>query len=45
MANILVRVDDDVIKKAENICSELGMGLSTATTLFYKNMITYSGKT
>lgn len=39
MANISVQVDDTVKKQAEYICSELGMSLSTATTLFYKKMI------
>lgn len=43
MANISVRVDDNVKKQAEHICSELGMSLSTATTLFYKKMINYGG--
>lgn len=43
MANISVRVDDNVKKQAERICSELGMSLSTATTLFYKKMINYGG--
>lgn len=43
MANISVRVDDNVKKQAERICSELGMSLSTATTLFYKKMISYGG--
>lgn len=43
MANISVRVDDNVKKQAEHICSESGMSLSTATTLFYKKMINYGG--
>lgn len=43
MANISVRVDDNVKRQAEHICSELGMSLSTATTLFYKKMINHGG--
>ena len=36
MANVSIRVDDAVKQRAESICSELGMSLSTATNLFYK---------
>ena len=32
-----------VKQQAENVCSELGMSLSTATNLFYKKMISYGG--
>lgn len=37
MANVSIRVDDKIKKQAENICAELGMSLSAATNLFYKN--------
>lgn len=43
MASVSIRVDDAVKKRAENICSELGMSLSTATNLFYKKLISYGG--
>ena len=43
MANVSIRVDDVVKQKAESICSELGMSLSTATNLFYKKLINYGG--
>ena len=43
MANVSIRVDDAVKRQAENICSELGMSLSTATNLFYKKLISYGG--
>lgn len=43
MANVSIKVDDMVKQQAENVCSELGMSLSTATNLFYKKMISYGG--
>lgn len=43
MANVSIRVDDLVKRRAESICSELGMSLSTATNLFYKKLISYGG--
>ena len=43
MANVSIRVDDAVKQRAEGICSELGMSLSTATNLFYKKLISYGG--
>ncbi len=43
MANVSIHVDDVVKQKAESICSELGMSLSTATNLFYKKLISYGG--
>lgn len=43
MANVSIRVDDAVKQRAESICSELGMSLSTATNLFYKKLISYGG--
>ena len=41
MANVSIRVDDVVKQRAESICSDLGMSLSTATNLFYKKLISY----
>ena len=43
MANVSIRVDDVVKQRAESICSDLGMSLSTATNLFYKKLISYGG--
>lgn len=43
MANVSIRVDDTVKQRAESICAELGMSLSTATNLFYKKLINYGG--
>lgn len=43
MANVSIRVDDMVKQRAESICAELGMSLSTATNLFYKKLINYGG--
>lgn len=43
MANVSIRVDDTVKRRAESICAELGMSLSTATNLFYKKLINYGG--
>ncbi len=43
MANVSIRVDDTVKKRAESICSELGLSLSAATNLFYKKLISYGG--
>lgn len=37
MTDISIPVDDTVKQEAEMICEELGMDLSIATNLFYKN--------
>ena len=37
MANVSIRVDDVVKQRAESICSDLGMSLSTATVGFLLN--------
>ena len=41
MANI--NVDDTLTQQAEIIFSELGISLSTATTIFFKQVIRYNG--
>ena len=41
MANI--NVDDNLTKQAETIFAELGISLSTATTIFFKQVIRYNG--
>ena len=39
MANVNIRVDDTVKKNVETIFAQLGLSLSTATNLFYKQVI------
>lgn len=41
MANI--SVDDNLTKQAETIFSELGISLSTATTIFFKQVVRCNG--
>lgn len=41
MANI--NVDDNLTKQAETIFAELGISLSTATTIFFKQVIRCNG--
>lgn len=43
MANISVRVEDDVKKSAESILSQLGLSLSTATNVFLRQVILHNG--
>ncbi|GHV87276.1 DNA-damage-inducible protein J [Spirochaetia bacterium] len=43
MANINIRVDDGLKKQAESIFSELGLSMSAATTVFYKQVVRYGG--
>ena len=43
MANLNIRIDDNLKKQAENIFSELGMSMSTATTVFFKQVVRYNG--
>jgi DNA-damage-inducible protein J len=43
MANINIRVDDTLKKQAEHVFSELGLSLSAATTIFYKQAVRYGG--
>jgi DNA-damage-inducible protein J len=43
MANLNIRVDDTLKKQAENVFSELGLNLSTATTIFLKQVVRYNG--
>lgn len=37
MAQISLRIEDDVRKKAEQACAEIGMSLSTAINIYLKN--------
>lgn len=43
MANLNIRVDDDLKKDAENLFAELGMNMSTAMTIFLKQAIRCGG--
>ena len=43
MANISIRVDDKVKSQVEDICSQLGISLSTAANIFFRKMISYGG--
>ena len=38
MAQINVRIDDDVKKNAEQACSDIGMSLSTAINIYLKRL-------
>jgi DNA-damage-inducible protein J len=43
MANLNIRVDDTLKQQAEAVFSELGMSLSTATTVFLKQAVRCNG--
>lgn len=43
MANLNIRVDDSLKQQAETILNDIGMSLSTATTVFLKQVIRYNG--
>lgn len=43
MANLNIRVDDNLKKQAETIFSDLGITLSAATTMFLKQVVRYNG--
>ncbi len=38
MTQISLRVDDNVKRQAESVCSEIGMSLSTAITIYLKRL-------
>ncbi len=38
MAQINIRVDDDVKKNAEEVCADIGLSLSSAINIFLKKM-------
>lgn len=38
MAQISLRVDDDVKKKAEQACSDMGLSMSTAINIYLKKL-------
>ena len=43
MANVNIRVDDKLKHEAENIFSALGLSMSAATNVFYKQVVRYGG--
>lgn len=43
MANVNIRVDDTLKQEAENIFSELGLSMSSATNVFYKQVVRCGG--
>lgn len=38
MAQISLRIDENVKKKAEQVCSEIGISMSTAITIYLKKL-------
>ena len=42
MANVNIRVED-TLKKSEEIFAELGLSMSAATNVFYKQVVRYGG--
>lgn len=43
MANVNIRVDDALKQKAERIFSDLGLSMSAATNVFYKQVVRHGG--
>lgn len=43
MANLNIRVDDGLKKQAEEVLSELGLSISSATTVFLKQVVRSGG--
>jgi DNA-damage-inducible protein J len=43
VANVNIRVDDALKLKAEEIFSELGLSMSAATNVFYRQVVRYGG--
>jgi DNA-damage-inducible protein J len=43
MANLNIRIDDALKSQAEEILDDIGMSLSTATTIFLRQVIRYNG--
>ena len=38
MAQISVRIDDDVKRSAEQVCEDIGMSMSTAINIYLKKL-------
>ncbi|MDR2711508.1 MAG: type II toxin-antitoxin system RelB/DinJ family antitoxin [Clostridiales bacterium] len=43
MANVNIRVDDALKRKVEEIFTEIGLSLSAATNVFFKQVVRYGG--
>ena len=43
MANVNIRVDDTLKRDTEGILSEIGLSMSAATNLFYKQVVRIGG--
>jgi len=43
MANVNIRVDDSLKRDAEGVLAELGLSMTTATTLFYRQVVRFGG--
>ncbi len=43
MANLNIRVDDDLKRQAEIVFSDIGLSLSAATTIFLKQVVRCNG--
>lgn len=43
MANLNMRIDDDLKRDTEALFAELGLNLTTATTMFYKQCLRCRG--
>jgi len=43
MANVNIRVNDELKKNTEHIFEELGLTMSSATNMFYKQVVRYGG--
>jgi len=43
MANVNIRVDDSLKRDTEGVLSELGLSMSAATNLFYKQVVRFGG--
>jgi DNA-damage-inducible protein J len=43
MANVNIRVDDKLKQEAEHIFAELGLSMSAATNVFYKQVVRCGG--
>ena len=41
--NISIRVDEDIKREAETLCSKIGLTLSAATNVFYRQLIRTQG--
>ena len=41
--NLNIRIDEDLKRKAEAVCSELGLNMSTAINIFLRYSVRYGG--